>query len=116
MRAYPLFNVPTLTECSLSCRDAIGDTAVALAETPELSTHFLGKTAKASWSVVKTESISTLPKNIPTVTRHYSFRVAAESSTVGILEEALMEGGLPILQNHLNVCLYNSHVSGENTS
>lgn len=46
--SFELFNIPSLTECSLSCGNTVGDTAVAFAETPELSTHFLGRKAKAS--------------------------------------------------------------------
>lgn len=47
---HPFLNVACLAQGPLGSRDAVGDTAVAFAQAPELSTHFLGK--KASWSGV----------------------------------------------------------------
>lgn len=47
---HPFLNAARLAQGPLGSRDAVRDTAVALAEAPELSTHFLGK--KASWSGV----------------------------------------------------------------
>ncbi len=50
MITYPLFNCAGLAQGSFCSGDTVGDTAVTFAKAPELSTHFLGKKAKASWS------------------------------------------------------------------
>ncbi len=50
MLTYPLFNCAGLAQGSFCSGDTVGDTAVTFAKAPELSTHFLGKKAKASWS------------------------------------------------------------------
>ena len=47
---HPLLDAARLTEGALGSGDTVGDTAVALAKAPELSAHFLGKKAIASWS------------------------------------------------------------------
>lgn len=47
---YPFLNAASLAQGPLGSRDTVGYTAVAFAKAPELSTHFLGKKAKASWS------------------------------------------------------------------
>ena len=48
--AHPLLDAAGLAEGPLGSGDTVGDTAVALAKAPELSAHFLGKKAIASWS------------------------------------------------------------------
>ena len=47
---YPFINASSLAQGPLRSRDTVGYTAVAFAKAPELSPHFLGKKAKASWS------------------------------------------------------------------
>lgn len=47
---HPFLDAARLAQGPLGCGDAVGDTAVTLAEAPELSTHFLGKKVKMSWS------------------------------------------------------------------
>lgn len=47
---HPLLDAAGLTQRPLCGRDTVCYTAVAFAKAPELSTHFLGKKAKASWS------------------------------------------------------------------
>ena len=47
---HPFLDAACLAQGPLGSRDTVGDTAVAFAQAPELSTHFLGK--KASWSGV----------------------------------------------------------------
>lgn len=47
---YPFLDAAGLAQSPLGRRDTVGYTAVAFAKAPELSTHFLGKKAKASWS------------------------------------------------------------------
>lgn len=47
---YPFINASSLAQGPLRSGDTVGNTAVAFAKAPELSTHFLGKKAKASWS------------------------------------------------------------------
>lgn len=47
---HPFLDAARLAQGPLGSRDTVSDTAVAFAEAPELSTHFLGK--KASWSGV----------------------------------------------------------------
>lgn len=47
---YPFLDAAGLAQSPLCSRDTVGYTAVAFAKAPELSTHFLGKKAKASWS------------------------------------------------------------------
>lgn len=47
---YPFVNAAGLAQRSLCSRNTVSDTAVTLAKAPELSTHFLGNKAKASWS------------------------------------------------------------------
>lgn len=49
---HPFLDAARLAQGPLRSRDTVGDTAVAFAEAPELSTHFLGKKATASWSGV----------------------------------------------------------------
>lgn len=49
---HPFLDAACLAQGPLRGRDAVRDTAVAFAEAPELSTHFLGKKATASWSGV----------------------------------------------------------------
>lgn len=48
--SHPFLDAARLAQGPLGGGDAVGDAAVALAEAPQLSTHFLGK--KASWSEV----------------------------------------------------------------
>lgn len=47
---YPFLDAAGLAQSPLCSGDTVGYTAVAFAKAPELSTHFLGKKAKASWS------------------------------------------------------------------
>lgn len=47
---YPFLDAASLAECPLCSWDTVSYTAIAFAKAPELSTHFLGKKAKASWS------------------------------------------------------------------
>lgn len=50
LMTYPFLNAASLAQSPLCSRDTVSYTAVAFAKAPELSTHFLGKKAKASWS------------------------------------------------------------------
>lgn len=47
---HPFLNAAGLAQRPLCSRNTVSYTAVAFAKAPELSTHFLGKKAKASWS------------------------------------------------------------------
>ena len=48
LMTYPFLDAASLAQSPLCSRDTVCYTAVAFAKAPELSTHFLGKKAKAS--------------------------------------------------------------------
>lgn len=47
---HPFLDAAGLAQRSFCSWNTVSDTAVTFAEAPQLSTHFLGKKAKASWS------------------------------------------------------------------
>lgn len=51
-KTYPFLNASGLAQSPLCSGDTVSYTAVAFTNAPELSTHFLGKKAKASWSEI----------------------------------------------------------------
>lgn len=49
-KTHPFLDAASLAQSPFCSRDTVSYTAVAFAKAPELSTNFLGKKAKASWS------------------------------------------------------------------